>query len=364
MRRRLTRVVLPVSWAILAAWSAAACAAQFEEKGDCPHLPAQMGTVPFFPPNIVQGHLELRLFEDAADGRWDDHSLLAAALVASGASDATSLQRYEARFAQWVAELRRSGRVTGSPRQKAEAVFAFMHGTCLRGGYQADCTVLTATLDQGRFNCVSASVLFHCLLSQFGVHAQGLETPGHAMSRLLLPEGRLDVETTCPEWFRLLGDPTKKAQTAANTLGTESPQGRVSRQGREVSDVQLVATIYYNRGLDLLEQQQFAQAVAANAKALRLDPGSTTARGNLLATLNNWAIAEAGAGRLGEAAELLRQGLAVDPGYATFQNNYRHVYRRWIAQLAAAGRGEEADRLAQQAAADPILAAPATPPAL
>lgn len=280
--------------------------------------------------------LEIRLFQEAAAGRCLDNSLLASALVASGVSDAEVLRRYERQVADLVAELRRSGRVTGSPRQQAQAVYEFMHRRVLRGGYQLDGTDLTVVLTQGRFNCVSASVLFNCLAAEFGLVARGLEVPGHALSRLVLPDGSLDVETTCPDWFRLLDDPKKQAEIVSRTLGVPRASGRASEGRREVSDVELVATIYYNRGVDLLGQKQFAAAVAANAKALRLDPSSVTARGNLLATINNWAVAEASADRFPAAADLLRQGLAVDPTYEMFKNNDRHVHRQWIAQLCRA----------------------------
>ena len=61
-------------------------------------------------------------------------------------------------------------------------------------------------------------------------------------------------------------------------------------KAREVSPIQMAAMIYYNRGVDLLAEKRFAEAAAANAKALRLDPANATARGNLLATINNWSI--------------------------------------------------------------------------
>ena len=302
--------------------------------------------------------LETRLFADAADGRWDAHSLLAASLVASGVSDPAALGRHQARFAELVAELRRSGRVTGPPRQQAQAVFEFMHRRMLCGGYQLDGTDLAALLDQGRFNCVSASVLFNCLAGELGLSACGLEIPGHALSRLLLPDGNLDVETTCPEWFRLLDDPRKQAELVARTLGPQRAAGRAEDR-RQVSDVELVATIYYNRGVDLLGQKRFADAVAANAKALRLDPHSQTARGNLLATLNNWAIAEAAPGRYDQAAELLRQGMAIDPGYETFKANYRHVHREWTDRLCRMDQFSAAlavlVRAAQECPGDPTF---------
>jgi tetratricopeptide (TPR) repeat protein len=300
--------------------------------------------------------LERRLFADAADGRWDEHSLLSAALVASGVSDPEAIRRYENQVARLAAELAESGRIAGSPQEQAAALFELMHQKVLRGGYQIDATVLTRTLDEGRFNCVSASVLFNCLAGQFELSARGLEIPSHAMSRLILPDGPLDVETTCPGWFRLIGDPDKQAELVEKTLGRSPGRGSGPVEAREVSDVELVATIYYNRGVDLLGEKRFAAAVAANAKSLRLDPENTTARGNLLATINNWAVDLDVAGRPAEAIELLRRGLALDRDYETFKVNYVHAHGQWISQLIASGRRLEARRIARRAMADPFLA--------
>jgi tetratricopeptide (TPR) repeat protein len=291
--------------------------------------------------------LEEQLFADAAGGRFDEHDLFQAALVASGVDDDDSLRKYQRQLADLTAELRREKKLTGAPRRQAEAVFDFLHGRILTGGYRLDCTDLRKALDQGRFNCVSASVLFNCLAAECGLAARGLECPGHAMSRVYLPGATLDVETTCARWFRLCHDPQQQAEHVEKTLGA-SAKDRAAL--REVSEVELVAMIYYNRGVDLLAEKRFAEAAAANAKALRLAPGSATARGNLLATLNNWAIALGSDGKYAAAADLLRQGMATDPAFETFAVNFVHVHHEWTGQLCRAGKYEEAIGLLSRAA--------------
>lgn len=294
--------------------------------------------------------LEERLFADAADGRLDEFGLLEAALIAGGVEDAEVLEGYRRRQAGLLEELGRSGGLSGPPRQRAQAVFEFMHRRVLRAGYRTDCTDLRAALDEGRFNCVSASVLFNCLAREAGLAVCGLEAPGHTMSRLRLPDGPLDVETTCPRWFQLLDSPQKQAELVEKTPGAAPSADR--SQAREVSDAQMAAMVYYNRGVDLLAEQRFGQAAAANAKALRLDPQSATARGNLLATINNWAIALGSSDRYAEAVGLLREGLRLDPAYETFSLNYVHVHYQWVEHLCRSGRFEEALELLAQAAAE------------
>jgi tetratricopeptide (TPR) repeat protein len=305
------------------------------------------------PPPCLEGHvcpLEARLFADAADGRLEEFSPFAAALVAGGVEDPRVLRRYEERQAALLEELRRSGKLTGPPRRQAQVVFEFMHRRVLTAGYRTDCTDLRSALDRGRFNCVSASVLFNCLAGEVGLAVCGLEIPGHAMSRVLLPDGPLDVETTCPRWFQLLGDPQKQAELVEKSIGPAAASAR--SRAREVSPVEMAAMIYYNRGVDLLAERRFDQALSANAKALRLDPRSATARGNLLATINNWAIALGSSQRYAEAVALLREGLWLDPGYETFAPNYVHVHHQWVEQLCRSGRFEEALEVLTRAAAE------------
>lgn len=293
--------------------------------------------------------LEESLLADAVDGRLDAHSPFEAALIAGGVGDFAALQHYTAKKDALVDELRRTVAMDLPPRQRAEAIFAFLHRRVLRGGYRIECTDLRRALDEGFYNCVSATVLLNCLADECGLACRGLEMPGHAMSRLLLPDGFCDVETTCPRWFELQSDPKRQAELSAGAKGVSAAD---RAKAREVSPVEMTAMIYYNRGVDLLGEKRFAEAAAANAKALRLDPTNRTARGNLLATLNNWAIDLGASEHYAEAINLLRQGLALEPAYETFALNYVHLHHRWNESLCRAGHFDEALRVLARAAAE------------
>jgi len=349
LKRGLLRTVVfrLAPFAILFAWAGTAFALS-GKTGINHDAPAVK-----LPGNFLQlCPLEERLFDDASDGRLDAFSLLDAALVASGVERGDVLRHYAEQQAELVDELWRSGKLTGSARHRAQVVFEFLHRRLLHAGYRLDCTDLRIALDEGRFNCVSASVLFNCLAAEVGLAVCGLEMPGHAMSRVLLSDGPLDVETTCSRWFCLLDDPQRQAEVVEKTVGTNLSQDRST--AREILPVQMAAMVYYNRGVDLLARRQFEQAAVVNAKAVQLDPSSTTARGNLLATINNWAIALGSNGQYATAAELLKRGFSVDPEYAPFEVNYVHVHHQWVEDLCGAGRFEEALAvLARAAAAKP-----------
>ena len=277
--------------------------------------------------------LERRLFSEIHEGRFNHFSLLEAGLIAGGVDRDEELRRYCRRFDALAESLRRSGNVRGTPHAQARAIFEYLHRQLLHVGYSLQASDLRQAFDHGRFNCVTATVLMNCLARRFDLKAVALQLPGHAMSRLVLPHEVLDIETTCPKWFdRDKGDSPIFADTKIGTV--PSP--------RQISDVQLVATIYYNRGVDLLAERRFGGAAAANAKAVLLDPNNATARGNYLATINNWGIELATTGEYSKAAELFRLGLATDSAYEAFHVNYVKLYREWTAQLCRDGRGEAA----------------------
>ncbi len=283
--------------------------------------------------------IERELFADADAGRLGRFSLLEAALVASGVDSPEVLNRYERRLDGYTDQLKQSHPPSGDGREEAQAVFEFLHCRILHGGYRIDSTDLRIALDEGRFNCVSASVLFQCLAARYGLNVSGLEMPSHAMSRVHLPGGSLDVETTCSSWFRLMDDPKRQAQSVRETLGTIP--GAPDTVAREVPSTGLVAMVYYNRGVDLLAEARFAEAALANAKSVVLDPENQAARGNLLATINNWAIALGQSGRLDAAVAMLEAGMAVAPRYEPFALNYAHVQHKRSKRLAEHDPHEE-----------------------
>ncbi|MGD9126303.1 MAG: hypothetical protein PVH19_02900 [Planctomycetia bacterium] len=287
---------------------------------------------------------EHELLSDARDGKFDCFTLLDAAFVAGGIHDPATRVRYQQQFDGWVKkidiqlkDLRNHG---ASDPLLARFIFEFMHREILTGGYELQATNLKSIFEERRFNCVSATLLYCCLAAEFDLDVRGLETVGHAMSCLVLPNEQIEIESTCPRWFHLASDPKRRAELVEKTIGIR-PDDK-TKNYRLVSEVELVATIYYNRGLDMLAEGNFAGSLVANATALNLDPSNKTAHGNLLAVLNNWAISLAGSGEYLEAIGLLETGIRIDPKFATFHTNILHVHRRWVEDLCKESRYGEA----------------------
>ena len=324
----------------------------------------------------VPNALERDLLDDSVDGTWQRWDIVSAALVAEGLADRTRVDAYRNKVASIVGEV--------PSREKdrlVQTIFETLHGRLLTGKYDVACTNLAHAIDTGDFNCVSATVLFHAMAQQAGLDVCGLEMRGHALSRVRFDHQVIDLETTCADWFNLSERERRRADTPSKVgydtaylaarrqmpqtvdqslnvtrsldAGTHAVRS-VSRDSadlpptlpptlspnevpgsfREISDVQLIATIYYNRGVDELTAGHFSTATVANIKALQLDPQNENAWRNLMATFNNWAIARASEGDYIGAAQLLDEGRFIDDGYELFRANQVHTFYHWVVDVA------------------------------
>ncbi|MGQ9607205.1 MAG: hypothetical protein ACUVTW_13475 [Thermogutta sp.] len=293
--------------------------------------------------------LERRVFQDADDGRWDTLSLPEAAAVAAGVREAGELEWLRRRMEYHVRNASRRIATDASARQRLESVFHYLHREILTGDYRLEATSPLEPLTRGRYNCVSATVWFCTLAQRLGLEVEPLQSPTHAYCRVDCGDQSVIVEATCAEWFDLPGDNPGKSPGDAHLLanagggekgplisgprfaGKPDPYGEAARS---MSPVALVGTVYYNHGVEAVLRKRFAGAVADNVKALFLDPGNRTARDNLLAALNNWAIAAAGEKDYSAAAQRLRLAMRIDPGYGPLPGNLTQLYARWALHLA------------------------------
>jgi tetratricopeptide (TPR) repeat protein len=247
-----------------------------------------------------------------------------AALVASGVNDPARLAESQRKLEAWCNELRGLVLPENSDWERARIVFEFMHRRILTRGYDALCSDVALVEAEGRYNCISSTVLFQSLAERVGLRTAGGESPGHAFCWLWIDGHRVAVETTNPHWFAN----SKSQRKLAGAMGLVEISATQSRAARELSAAELTAMIYYNRAYLLLRERQFAAAIVANAKALRLDPASDVSQDNLLAALNNWALDQSDRGEFAFAAGLLQHGLSVAPNHSPFQVNLIVVQQR------------------------------------
>jgi len=318
---------------------------------------------------VPEAATETALLADAADGRLDRLPLLDAALIAGGTVEPRTIDAYHRRFDHWIAELQVSGRVVGTERDRARAVFDHLHTRILTGGFRETSTSLVEAFEHGRFNCLSSVILFRALAERFDLKVHGVEVPGHAFA-MVDAIGNGDaaesfvVQTTCRDWFAAAGDAELQRNLLRRTIGASAADTAAqAKRERRLTDVGLLAVMYYNRGVDLLEVGNHEAAIAANRTALQLDQANDAARANLLA----------------EALRTLETGLQFAPEYGLFHENLvalhqqrlagstsprdaepsltalRGCYARWHRELSRRGLPVEADAVARRAADDPFL---------
>ena len=311
--------------------------------------------------------VEKALLQDAQHGKWVRFDLFRAAMIAEGIRDPELIRTYEARLDVLVAKVLAAIRTGGNtdPRHLTRSLFEAMHQEILTGQYNLHCTELSKVMSTGSFNCVSATVLFNCLAEKAGLDICALEMPGHALSRVRFADGvTMNIETTAPTWFSMQTDKERQMamrQRIAPVLAQPNPvqaqnavaspevptESELQKDHREISPVQLVATIYYNIGVDLHAKKRFPEAAAANIKALYLDRDNGQAWTNLLASLNNWALELANENnrKYKAAALILDQGVSLDPTYVEFRSNQTYVFYYWISGLAKLGRFDDARKI-------------------
>ncbi|MGL6226969.1 MAG: hypothetical protein ACRC10_10150 [Thermoguttaceae bacterium] len=305
--------------------------------------------------------LEVELLHDAANGDWNQFDLFRAALIAEG-HVLPEITQCEERFQQVVvsvrAQLAQNVSLRNNGGDAAKVVFETLHKELLIGEYDINVTDPLRVITTGDYNCVSATVLYNALAQRCGLKVCGLETAGHVLSRAKYASQFVDLETTCPNWFSLKSEKEKKAriedrvQTAKPNLNEGSGEKTLleERIVREISDVQLIATVYYNQGFDHWQHEQFAESIVDNVKALYLDPENETIWGNLVGAINNLAINFASKHHQYDlAAGLLEQIEVLEPNFASLKGNQLHIYYSWIKSLSGEGRISEAEQVYQEA---------------
>lgn len=290
----------------------------------------------------------------------DEADHLGLALEASGFSQeeqAAARTRFDELVFPWVRDL--AG--IRFPEKKAKALLVRLHGPNgpLRR-YDARASSLRELLGEGRYNCVSASVLYNLAAERIGVDASAELLPTHARSLVHVPgtPNPVVVETTSSAGF----DPPPELQAqileeVAAEFTAADARSLVPEGGARVSTRVLIAAILVNRA-SLRQEAGEIEAAAQlfeQGEALAPDDAMRVVLGDQRAALvSQLAAADALSGdleRLGRGFRTLFASSAlrpVDPEIRrVVARNFRVVVERRMSQLS--GEGEEDEALARLA---------------
>lgn len=278
--------------------------------------------------------LEDQLLQDARDGRLDQFDLLQAGLIASGVETDRELTQLcsdpqtKLASSKWTSE---------TESTKARRVFEWLTTTIITGSYNASSTELDKTLITGDYNCVTTTILYTWACRQLGLKVSPVATTGHVFC-VVGTDPPLEVQTTSRDWFE------KRDIRLADAYGQVANE--LPKEGvRTLSDVQLVAKIYYNRGVSALEQNAFREAIQLLRISYQLDPSDEPTKSNLLAGFNNWALTLADQGAFDRAVAKISEGLMLDDRFEILRENELHVHERWAKEFANSGEYANALRV-------------------
>ncbi|MGC4004113.1 MAG: hypothetical protein QM811_13725 [Pirellulales bacterium] len=175
-----------------------------------------------------------------------------------------------------VAAAGRELAVQGDVRSRGAALARWLHTEVFRR-YDLDASSPGRTLADGRYNCVSASILYRYVARTLELDAVGYCRDEHCRIALRQNGNWWILETTCAS---CVGESAVTARIASDALGRD----------RLVDAAGMEALVWFNQAVDFARAGRVEAALKGNATALALDPRHGGAKSNLTANLNAAAI--------------------------------------------------------------------------
>lgn len=280
--------------------------------------------------------------------------LLRAALLAGGVTEPKDVARYEAAARARFERLRPLVERAEGPAARARALLEALHAQVF-SAYALDQTYLHVLLDEGVYNCVSASLLFNVYAGWLGFPSGVSLLPSHARSFVDVGGRRVEVETTIATGF----DPALTPSQMQAFLQLRALGGEFREQPSFKPNATLVALVISNRIAfthDGVAGESPDEAVrlsgvmlALGARATALDPDDRIAWHNQVARLDRLALLVVAHNRFDDGAALQRivARLTGDHGEAAehLRNNVAWAAQRRI-RLAKGDAAEIARALA------------------
>jgi tetratricopeptide (TPR) repeat protein len=250
---------------------------------------------------------ELALLKDAQDGKLDSMDLLDAALVASGVPDvdlAATKRRVRDALAPAIARAKeRSGAARG------KALLGALHESVFRK-YAQSATDVAAVVTTGEYNCLSSALLYVIAAEGLLDQPRGMVSKRHAFARVSVAGKNVDVETTSPNGFGADRDQAITRELIDRIRQPNESRDEVERDMKnpeELPLLSLVAAVYSNRSVALVEKGDLAAAATALDRATHLATGQARARfaSWRASVINTGAVALMKDGRLDDAQALL-----------------------------------------------------------
>jgi tetratricopeptide (TPR) repeat protein len=229
--------------------------------------------------------------------------LLEASFIASGTTNPSEVRDYSKQLSRFEAQVRlKTRKVASSQRKVAQVLLRELHAQFLRT-YRPRQSKTVVALNDGVYNCVSATTLFNGMLHRFGIESQVVDSPTHVLSRALIDGHWVEVETTNARGFNPFRseeeyraflksrDLRSGYQRMTTSGGVEAVLIPRSTSKRRVVDNRLLpGFIVWNDAIIAAEDGDRKRAWKLYEMATRMLPNEESVRRNADVFLNNLAF--------------------------------------------------------------------------
>jgi hypothetical protein len=227
---------------------------------------------------------EADLFEDAMDGKVSGFSLREVALICAGVEDHSTLNHYTNKIDAIVKEARKAIANGKTDNEKADLLAHHLYDGPLHGGYVDSQVDFLKLLDEGKFNCVSSSLLYNMVGSELDLQTNCVTLPNH----VFLVMGDLVIEPvsgiTCTHF---------QHAATVNKCWNDSPE--FSKRYFDDShmylstNVDLIAEVYMDRSTELdVKEQKLAESAVESLKAVCMDSKNPMFRQSAECQMGKW----------------------------------------------------------------------------
>ena len=144
-------------------------------------------------------------------------------------------------------------------RERADFILNYLHRNVFRA-YSLTQTRVDTVFANGRFNCVSSSVLYMILAKSIGLNVSGVKTIDHAFVMVHIDGEAIDVETTSRYGF----DPGNRREfhdEFGRVTGFVYVPAQNYHDRQTITPIELVSLIMTNRISELESRRRFPEAI-------------------------------------------------------------------------------------------------------
>lgn len=234
--------------------------------------------------------IELQFFTKISEGNRHIETYYDGFLIASGITNENDFNTYKWKLESLRASAKKdlSQYVSEGDSAFADRLLRWLYSSGYLSKYSLRATLAQQLLDTGEYNCLSSSIIYSLLYSEFGFMSKGVLTKDHSFITIITEGGDIDVETTIAIGFN---PGRKEIEEMANSMRITYVPKNNYRDRTDVPVATLIASLYANSiSLVRTTTPSMTEALTMYKKGYYLAPNFDFFSNNIIASLNNLGI--------------------------------------------------------------------------